>query len=328
MKKLLTILAVIMMVFSLAACGNKEEAADDTATTEEPKLVMVSPLLGNAVWDVCHNAFLQAGEDFGWDTEVVGPTTVSSEEMSNLLDVALAEGAKGVLTHGLMPAEAVQNAVDQGVTMMFVDGDTTATEGTLAFIGKDMMVEAQLFYDEVCKYIGQDEKIVLSMQKSVLSTEVDQAEVDSVDEVFSKHPGGYERVNLTLINSDTAKGVTEWENTFNTYPEINVCLNCCAEAAQACCKAADEKGITDDLVILGVDDIEVTLDLIREGKCDGTVAVSFWTYGYQSAVWLHEAIVDGRTPAQRSNAAALLMVNPDNIESYASDMKTFEHLPE
>ncbi|MDO5444679.1 MAG: substrate-binding domain-containing protein [Eubacteriales bacterium] len=321
MKKFLALVLALVMVLAMCVSASAAEA-------EEPYLVFVSPLLGNAVWDIAHNAFLEAIEDNGWNGEVVGPTTVSPEEMANLLDIAIAQGAKGVLTQGLMPGEAVDRAVEDGVTIMFVDGDNKASGGTFAFVGKDMKKEAELFYEEVCKQIGQDEKIVLSIQKSVLATEVDKAEVDAVDEVFSKHPGGYERVNLTLINSDTAKGVTEWENTFNTYPEINVCLNCCAEAAQACCKAADEKGITDDLIILGVDDLDVTLDLIREGKCDGTVAVSFWAYGYQSAVWLHEHVVEGRNPENRENPAALLMVTPENIDTYGAEMKTFEHLPE
>lgn len=345
MKKVLSLVLALVMIFTLCACGStsnqpaaekpKEEAAAPAdgaekkeETVEEPYIVFVSPLLGNAVWDIAHNGFMEAINDFGWNGEVLGPTTVSPEEMANLLDIAIAQGAKGVLTHGLMPGEAVDRAVEAGLSVMFVDGDNPASGGTFAFIGKDMMKEAELFYEETCKHIGQDEKIVLSIQKSVLATEADQLEVDCIDEVFSKHPGGYERVNLTLINSDTAKGVTEWENTFNTYPEINVCLNCCAEAAQSCVKAADEKGITDNLVILGVDDIEVTLDLVRQGKCDGTVAVSFWTYGYQSAVWLHENIVEGRTPAERTNPASLVMVTPENIDTYAEAMKTFDHLPE
>ena len=133
---------------------------------------------------------------------------------------------------------------------------------------------------------------------------------------------------MSISNSDKATGTNEWLNTFNTYPEVNVCVNVAAEAGAACVTAADELGITDDLVILGVDDTDENLQCIRDGKMKGTVVVSFWNYGYQAAYWLYQNITEGRVPEQEVNDAGTMMVTMDNIDIYAEQLKVKTDLPE
>ena len=343
MKKLIALVMVAIMIFAMAACGNTAKApaaeapkADAPAANtpaaeapaeekvEEPYIVMISPLLGNAIWDVAHNGFKQAIADFGWNGEVVGPTTVSPDEMANLLDIAIAEGADGIVTQGLMPAEAINRAVEQGIEVMLVQGDNSGASGTFAYLGKDIVKEAELFYEEACKYVGKDEKMVVSIQLSTLSDETTALAYQYIQDAFAKHPGGYELANTSIMNSDTTKALTEWENTFNTYSDINVCINYAAEGLSACVKAADEAGIT----ILGVDDLESTLDCIKQGKAAGTTVVSFWNFGYQACVWMHEHLVEGRNPAVRESDAGTMMVNAENIDSFGDLMKEYTHLPE
>lgn len=357
-KTLALVLATSMMAASLAGCGSEssetasvssaKEASTVTSTTENSEdsvseapetssatteasdlnFVYVSPLLSHPIWLIAKQGFEAACDELGVDGEWVGPQGISAEEMAQLVDTAVAQDADGIITQGICPAEPVQAAVDAGISVVTVDSDIASVEGRLAYLGKDIDRQAELLYEETKKYISDDEKIVLSMQLAALNTDFYVDSKDAVVKAFEKHPGGFELANVTLSNSDKATSTTEWLNTFNTYPEVNVCVNLAAEAASGCVTASDELGITDNLVVLGVDDTDENMDLLKEGKIKGTVVVSFWNYGYQAAYWLYQNITEGRVPVEKINDGGTMMVTKDNMNNYSDLLKVKVDLPE
>ena len=325
MKKLLAGIGLASMVFmGLNGLVPTVSAADDS----DIYLVYVSPLLSHPIWQIAKEGFEQACEELGIKGDWVGPQGLSAEEMAQLVDTAVAQGADGIITQSICPAEPINNAIKEGTKVLMVDGNLEEVEGKLAFLGKDQEKQAELFYDEACKYIDEDEKIVLSIQCAALNAKVYTDANDAIVAAFEDHPGGFELANVSVSNSDKATGTNEWLNTFNTYPEVNVCINVAAEAGAACVTAADELGITDDLVILGVDDTDENIQCIRDGKIKGTVVVSFWNYGYQAAYWLYQNITEGRVPEQEVNDAGTMMVTMDNIDTYEEQLKVKTDLPE
>lgn len=353
-RSLALVLAISMAAASLAGCGgnasgtdaspaaDSEESADaagseaegeTAAATEAPaaedlNFTFVSPLLSHPIWLTSKEGFDAACEELGVTGDWVGPQGLSAEEMAQLIDTAVAQKTDAIITQGICPAEPVQAAVDAGIPVIVVDSDIEAVEGRLAFMGKDVEKQAQLLYEEACKYIGEDEKIVLSIQCAALNTDFYVDSNDAVVAAFENHPGGFELANISLSNSDKATSTTEWLNTFNTYPEVNVCVNLAAEAASGCITASDELGITDDLVVFGVDDTDENLDLLREGKIKGTIVVSFWNYGYQAAYWLYQNITEGRVPEEIVNDGGTMMVTSDNVDEYGELLKIKVDLPE
>lgn len=344
-------LCLTMAVSMLAGCsssGKSEEsaskennAAEDTqntadadesqkteADTEDIYLVYVSPLLSHPIWLVAKDGFDAACAELGIEGDWVGPQGLSAEEMAQLVDTAVAQKADGIITQGICPAEPVQAAVDAGVTILTVDSDIASVEGRLAYLGKDIQRQAELMYEEACKYVAEDEKIVLSIQCAALNSDFYVDSNNAVVAAFENHPGGFELANISVSNSDKATGTNEWLNTFNTYPEVNVCVNLAAEAASACVTASDELGITDELTIFGVDDTDENMDLLKDGKIKGTVVVSFWNYGYQAAYWLYQNITEGRVPEQKINDGGTMMVTKENMDNYGELLKVKVDLPE
>lgn len=341
MKKLLAMLLALSMVFAMVACGGNNAANNgttnngantgdtgDTGDADQLHFVYVSPLLSHPIWLIAKEGFETACEELGVQGDWVGPQGISSEEMAQLVDTAVAQEADAIISQSICPVQPLQNALDAGVKVLLVDGDHDDLDGRLAFLGKDLQKQAELMYEEVAKVIPEDEKIVMSIQCADLNAQFYVDQNAAVEEAFSKHPGGFELVNTTLSKSDKATGTNEWLNTFNTYPEVNVCMNLAAEAASACVTAADELGITDDLVIVGVDDTDENLALLREGKILCTSVVSFWNYGYQAAYWLYQNITEGRVPEQVKNDAGTMMVTQENIDTYNDLLKVKVDLPE
>ncbi len=341
-------LCLILIVSMVAGCGNSgkttepapEEANAEGETGNEGDaqntgddgdklyLVYVSPLLSHPIWLVAKDGFDAACEELGVEGDWVGPQGLSAEEMAQLVDTAVAQNADGIITQGICPAEPVQAAVDAGVAVLTVDSDIASVDGRLAYLGKDIVRQAELMYEEACKYVAEDEKIVLSIQCAALNSDFYVDSNNAVIAAFEKHPGGFELANISVSNSDKATGTNEWVNTFNTYPEVNVCVNLAAEAASACITASDELGITDKLIVFGVDDTDENMDLLKEGKIKGTIVVSFWNYGYQAAYWLYQNITEGRVPEQKINDGGTMMVTTDNMDNYDELLKVKVDLPE
>lgn len=350
MKKIIAFLLALTMVFGMAACSTGEQApAEDTkdpaeqtttdeggeettggeeTSAEDLHFVYVSPLLSHPIWLIAKEGFETACSELGIQGDWVGPQGISSEEMAQLVDTAVAQGADAIISQSICPVTPLENAINEGTKVLMVDGDLPDLEGRLAFLGKDLTKQAELMYEEVAKVIPEDEKIVMSIQCADLNNQFYVDQNEAVEEAFSKHPGGFELVNISLSKSDKATGTNEWLNTFNTYPEVNVCMNLAAEAASACVTASDELGITDDLVIVGVDDTEENLALLREGKILCTSVVSFWNYGYQAAYWLYQNITEGRVPEEVVNDAGTMMVTKDNVDNYNELLKVKVDLPE
>ncbi len=334
MKKLLSMLLALCFVFSLTACGaapastastaapaSSAPAADSAAPAEELHFVYVSPLLAHPVWLLAKDGFDQACKELGIKGDWVGPQGISPEEMTKLVETAVAQKADAIITQGLVPATPVQKAVDAGIPVLVVDSDLPDVD-RLAFFGKDVAKQADVLYADVLAKVGADTPIKASVQVAALNYQIAHDQIAAIEAVFSKHPGGFEIVNTTESKSDKMKATTEWQNTFKTYPEINVAINLAAEAGPACANVVEEMGIRDKVKVYGVDDVAETLDLIRSDKIDGTVVTSFFNYGYQAAYWLYQNITEGKTPENVINDAGTIIVNNDNIDTYADALKT------
>lgn len=330
MKKLTALLLAASMVFGMTACGAKEETAapapsegteSSSSDTEDPlHFVYVSPLLAHPIWLVSKEGFEQACEELGIQGDWVGPQNVSPEEMSKLVETAVAQKADAIITQGLVPAAPVKTAVDAGIPVLVVDSDIPDVD-RLAFLGKDVKKQAEVLYEEVKKKVGEDTEIKAAIQVAALNYLIATEQIDAIKEVFGQHPGGFEVVSIAESKSDKMKSTTEWENTFKAYPEINVAISLAAEAGPACANVVEEKGIRDQVFVFGVDDTEETLDLVRNGKMDGTVVTSFYNYGYQAAYWLYQHITEGKTPEQVVNDAGTLLVTLDNIDTYGDALR-------
>lgn len=343
MRKIIASALAIAMTLSLTACTTEsstaktdtassqtdtaasktdsaETKADAGKSTEKLHFVYVSPLLAHPIWLIAKDGFEQACEELGIEGDWVGPQNVSPEEMSKLVETAVAQKADAIITQGLVPAAPVKTAIDAGIPVLVVDSDILDTD-RLAFFGKDVKKQAEVLYESVSQKIDENTPIKASIQVAALNYQIAHDQIDAIEEVFGKHKGGFESVSITESKSDKMKATTEWENTFKAYPDINVAINLAAEAGPACAKVVQEKGIRDKVLVYGVDDTEETLDLIKDGSLDGTVVTSFYNYGYQAAYWLYQNITEGKKPENVVNDAGTIIVTKENVDTYADALK-------
>lgn len=311
MKKSIVLVLLLTTLVLPVFSGGKQEAS----AQGETHFVYVSPLLAHPVWLIAKDGFEKACQELEIKGSWVGPQGISPEEMAKLVETSIAQKADGIITQGLVPAAPVQAAIDAGIPVLVVDSPIDL-EGELAYLGKDLTIQANVIYQDIVKQLGKNADIKASIQVAALNYKIAVDAIDAIKKVFSSYPGSFEIVNITESKSDRMKATTEWENTLKAYPEINVSINLAAEAGPAAASVVRDLGKKDEILVYAVDDIDETLDLIRSGEIDGTVVTSFYNYGYQAAYWLYQHITEGKTPSQTNNDAGTIMVNGSNIDSY------------
>lgn len=322
MKKLVALLLTLALAFSMTVA--MAEAAPKNP--EDLHFVYVSPLLAHPVWLIAKDGFDQAVAELGIKGDWVGPQGIAPEEMAKLVETAVAQKADAIITQGLVPAAPVIAAIEAGIPVLVVDSDIPDAD-RLAFFGKDVTVQAECFLSGIQAKLGTEVPLKVSIQVAALNYQVAHDQIEAIKTVFAGHPGGFEVLNITESKSDKMKSTTEWQNTFNTYPEINVAICLAAEAGPACANVVGEMGIRDKVAVYGVDDIEETLDLIRNNGLDGTVATSFFNYGYQATYWLYQHIMEGKVPAQVINDAGTIIITAENVDTYSDALRVKVDLP-
>ncbi|MDR2477925.1 MAG: substrate-binding domain-containing protein, partial [Treponema sp.] len=315
MKTLKRISAAVLLLAVLTPIALFAGGGRDSAKKSGQKhFVYVTPLLAHPVWLIAKNGFDQACTELGIKGDWVGPQIISPEEMAKLVDTAIAQKADAIITQGLVPAPVAQRAVEAGIPALIVDSDLPDVN-RLAFFGKDTKVQAKLLYQDVLSKLGPNTPLNVSIQVSNLLYEVAHRMIADVEEAFGKHSGGFKLVSTSESKSEKIQSATEWERTFNAYPQINVAINFAAEAGPACATVVKEKGIRAKTLVYAVDDVDETLDLVRSKALDGTIVTSFFNYGYQATYWLYQHITQGKKPNQVVNDAGTIMVNLDNINT-------------
>ncbi|MBP0970179.1 MAG: substrate-binding domain-containing protein, partial [Oscillospiraceae bacterium] len=140
MKKLLSVLLIMVLALSLVACGKKEEGGEDKKTM---KLAVVYTALGD-FWDMCGKGGTQRVEelkseypDWTIELELTGPQEGGVTGQIQLLENLMSLKYDGILVaasdaEGLTPT--INACSDAGIVMFTMDTDCPDSK-RLAFVG-------------------------------------------------------------------------------------------------------------------------------------------------------------------------------------------------
>jgi len=313
MRKLAMVLVALLLAGSVAPAAL---ASDLTFT-------FVLPMVPNEIWVVAKEGFEDACAKYGVTPVVVMPDTPNDiNQMNMLMETAIAEGSDGVITQAVNPAgmtPAFQKLQDAGVPLSLVSSDApdsgrvacVGTGGELGRVAGEYIVEQM--GDQEIRYITG-----LWALEAQLAIDIH----DNYVAALAKAPGGATELTILETESDQLKITSKYQDAFATYPDANLSINVCGFGAAGAAKAATEAGIgPDQIFIMGVDDIQETLDQIREGRIQATMTQNFYRMGYDAARYLYEFVTEGTLPENQVVDAGTMVVNVDNIETYMGDMR-------
>jgi ribose transport system substrate-binding protein len=310
-----------------AAPAESEPAAEEPAAEEAPAaaedthLVFVTPLMANPYWDVVEDGWRQAGTDYGIKVDYVGPTSLDLDEMIKYMETAIAQGVDGIGTMALNTeamAKPIADAKAAGIPVVLIDTDAPDSERD-AYAGTSNFAAGQAAGEFMAEQTGGKATI------GILTGRLDQANlvqrVDGFKDAISQYPD-MQVVDMQPDDSDLQIAIQKTEAMLLAHPEIDAFFGSEGFGAPALCKVVKEAGMAGEITIVGFDDLDESIDCIRDGVVDGVVVQKQYVMGYMALEDLLK-LNSGHTIPEILDTGVVI-ASSDNVETYKEETLTVQ----
>lgn len=139
----------------------------------------------------------------------------------------------------------------------------------VAHIGYDAIKSGTLAGEFLVEALGGQGKIV--ELQGIMGSNVAQERSQGFNDVLSKNPG-MEKVATQVANFDRAQGMSVMENILQANPEIDGLYAANDEMLLGALEAIEADGRKDEITIIGCDALDETIEGIKNGTIDATIA--------------------------------------------------------
>lgn len=308
------------LITALCGCQSQKLGGEKKHLENEMYILYATPLADHPIWLQSKEGFDAACKELKIKCDWIGPKVIDTDKMEDVIHQGIIQKADGIITQGVIDKNLLKLASDAKIPVILVDSNIEDGE-KLAYYGKNFKTQAELLLKEVEGTLGKQEKLYVGIQVAELNFKIAKDQIQEIENAFSKHPGGYEIVEISESKSDKIRAQSEWMSALRENPKMNVSINFAAESADACGEVANALHIKQQLRIYGVDDMQTTLQYIRKGVVDASIVTSFYEYGYQTVYQLYQNKKNFTKPETIDNEVKLIVVNKDNIDSYKERLK-------
>lgn len=306
-------IAVSLLVVASACGGDGGNGTGEESDVEEKKVTFVGPL-HHPVWLKAKQGFEETGEKLGLDTSWVAPQGVDIAQSVQMVETAIASGADGIATCALDPDAFIgvlEEAKADSIPVILVDCDVEDKSLRTSYVGTVGQTFGEESGDRLAEMTNGKAKII------VMQGQFDAAIQNEILEGFkdgiSDEPG-MEIIARAADNSDLELAVKKFEALFRTHSDATAVYCIEASCAQAAAQVAKEQGLLDQLLIFGTDDLEPTVEGIRDGDIEITAAQDFCLMGELAAQYLADALSGEEVPAEHDTG--VIFVDEENADNY------------
>lgn len=324
MKKHLAFISLLVLLYCVAAgCAapdspadgevSETASADGTEEGQEYRFIFVCPILENEYWQECIRGIEEADADAGVETLVTGPAEAEgfAEKIIGYMEEAVAQKPDGILVYGGVEAmyPLIEEACGQGIPVFTIDSDAPDT-GRTAYIGTDSYHCGYQAGETMVQLTGGEAKIGVSISSRSAEKEM------AVVEAFQDAVADYDIEVVEMVETDADPDIAEEETKkmLADHPEITAIFNTAGYNVTGAARVKKDQGLS-NLVLLGFDDTEENLSLVRDGTIDTLIVQNPKEMGYQGVTLLKEYL-DGRKLYSDSYDTGTIVVTKENVDSY------------
>ena len=241
-------------------------------------------------WQTANNGLMKAANSYGVKAEMRGPESFDPQGEVQEFETVIARKPAGILVSVADPAlmqPEIDKAIAANIPVITIDSDAPNSH-RLYFIGTNNLQAGRLGGQRVVeKLYGKDNVVFFSMPGQPNLDE----RLKGYKDAFSSSPG----INIVQVVNIKGDSGNAFDNTQAMLAKTGkdkidafVCLE--ASAGKDVAEALKRANATDrELVAMDVD--EATLNLVKEGVIDATIAQKPFTmayFGLKQVVELHE----------------------------------------
>ena len=183
--------AVLLITLVLSGCQAQTHEEEDYLY-----FLFATPLRNHVIWLQAKAGFEQACEDLRIRHDWIGPDVIDTEAMEDVMWTGLLQDADAIVTQGVVSDELVNFAWELGIPVFLVDSDMPDSR-RICYMGKDFKEQAELLLAHIEERVAPDTELRIAIQVAESSFAIAQEQIKQVEDVFARHPGGYEIVSVT-----------------------------------------------------------------------------------------------------------------------------------
>lgn len=319
--------AALAVVFAAGGVAAGKAAFDDSGSSSGggaavggTKVDVITKATDSDFWQSMLAGSKQAGDDFGIDLGLFGPTSETDiEEQVSLVENSISRGADAiVLASNSSTAlnSAVDRARDAGIKVITVDNAiTTEAEG---FIGTDNVKAGEQAGVRMCELLtdkGQEDGKILHES----STSGQQVLVDRFNGFKSglaaKCPDA-EIIQTSVNDNDLNKAVSQVNDALTATPDLAGVFADNNTSGTGAAKAVAERNASDRVSVVAFDSDPAEIAGVRDGSIDAIIVQNPFFFGYQGVVEAAMAAGDSTPPVRLDPGAVVIDKSTVDEEQY------------
>jgi ribose transport system substrate-binding protein len=307
----LALLICCCVVGSLWAGGKQE--------TKEITLVMV-PKLVHPFYEPCYEGFEAAGVKYGVNTEFEAPQKAEVDLQVKVIENLIARGVSGIAisaTDDTGLKGVVREALDAHIMVIMFDADAPSTD-RLCYVGTNNRSAGKTAGKKMVELMGPaGGKTALLLATLGAPNLLERAE--EFGKAFKEGGPQYQIVATEGFESDLSQAVNKTEALLQTFPDMRAFFGVSAYGAPAASTVLREQNKAGKILVGSFDDLQETLNGIRDGSIQYTIVQKTFNMGWLSVEMLMKAMKGETIPKMVDTG--VVIVTKENVDSYMADMK-------
>ncbi len=319
--------ALLLMLLSAATVfpsgtqeprGPASAGATPGSSERKPVFVMV-PKGVHPYFEPIYRGFTDAAIRYGVVSEVDAPPRFDVALQVKVIEDLIARGVSGIAIsanddQGLVAV--IHEAVQAGIKVITVDAPAPSSEA-LTYIGTDNESAGYQAGRRTAAAMGGRGTIAI-LQGGLNATNLNLRTRGFMKALAEAAP----RVTVVGVideGGDFSQSVIQTEALLSTHPGLSAIFSVSAEGAPAAAAVVKRQGRTGKVLVAGFDDLEDTLQGIRDGVIDFCVVQNTYKMGWLSVERLLDAVA-GR-PLPPVIDTGVIFVDRANIDTYKGRME-------
>lgn len=308
-KKILFIL-LILSILGFTACGVRSDNIDVTGAKDH--VVVITKSTVSTYWKTTFAGARAAATEYNLDISFQGPDNEEDYESQNdMIRQAVADGAKAIIFSAVdynANAEAVNEAIDQGVKVVNIDSDVNSDKvscriSTDNYKAGEMVGQALLEsgQDKLRVGIVNFAAITDNGQKREKGFRDYVAENDNVELVAG--------INVNSTMEDAKAGTLKM---LREYPQINAIVTFNEWTSLGVGYAIQEMNLAERTYVVAFDSNVVCVDMLETGEVDALIVQNPYAMGYLGVEYAAK-LINGENPKQKLIDTTTALITRENM---------------
>ncbi|CQR57114.1 substrate-binding domain-containing protein [Paenibacillus riograndensis] len=262
------------------------KAASPSAAGSGPKVVLISQELDNYFWRSIEQGARKAAASYAMRLDYIGPDRINPAEQIKLLDKTIASKPDAILIQGLNNPDyrrLIDKATGLGIPVITVDTDEPESE-RVAYVGTDNERAGRQMGELVVQASGErgDIGVLISNEQA----ENQRLRLAGFRSVIGRYPG-LQIVEIRSSDISRLQAAQQAQKMLIQSPNIRFMVGFSSMDGLGFLEAKERLGAT-GLHIFAFDDMEETVDAIRQSKIESAVVQQPVEMGEQAIEQLHD----------------------------------------